>query len=341
MGDWDYKPDLGKTATDNVDDVLETEEETPDFGFDLEPTDDEDEDAEGATEDSDDVDKVEKPPVADKTAANDAAIAESVLRHVGKDTLIRVKGVEKPIGSFAPAEIVNWLQKSMRADQTMQEAAAQRRQVEEERRKLEERSALLEKGAAMVSERLSGGQGQGQPQAGNVPDFLKPGQYDTEETTALKQFAAQQQQRLERLEGTFSQRQQEDKLRGIQHELEGLAKDYPLASRDEVLAVKLAHPEVSTEDLMRMAHDYYSGGEHIKSAMAANPTFKREYDAEVVKQYIARKNSAKKIAGQPAAANSSSSKVSEKGKIPIRNFDDAAKASYAYLKETKRLADED
>jgi len=193
----------------------------------------------------------------------------------------------------------------------------------------------------LVSDNLRGIQGTGAPKGGNVPDFLKPGQFDTEEVAGLKQFAAEQQQRLDRLEGNFSQRQQEEKLRGIQGEVDTLYRDYPMASRDEVLAVKLAHPEVNTEDLMRMAHEYYSSKDHIDSALKHNPTYKREYEQEVIKQYLARKQSAKKIAGQPAAANSSSSKVSEKGKIPIRTFDDALVASRAYVREAKRIADED
>lgn len=342
---WDYQPDLGKKATDDVDSIVETgdDEDVPDFGFDMDGADD-DEDADGVTEESDDesVEEPEKKSVDTnkQQQANDQAIAENVLRVVGKDTLIRVKGVEKPLSAFSPSEIVNWLQKSMRADQTMQEAAAQRRQIEEERRRLDEHRALLEKGAAMVQDRL-GGENRGKSQEGNIPEFLKPGQYDTEEVTALKQFAAQQQQRLDRLEGTFSQSQQQDKLRGIQSEIENLSKEYPLASRDEVLAVKLAHLDVSTEDLMRMAHEFYSSKEHIDSAMKANPTYQREYDESVIKRYLARKQSAKKIAGQPSAAKSSSSKVSEKARIPIRSFDDAIVASKAYLRESQRLASED
>ncbi|MCK7532359.1 MAG: hypothetical protein MZV63_15665 [Marinilabiliales bacterium] len=114
-----------------------------------------------------------------------------------------------------------------------------------------------------------------------------------------------------------------------------------MASRDEVLAVKLGHPEASTDELMRLAHNYYSSKEHIDSAFKSNPTYKREYDEAVVKQYIARKQSAKKIAGQPVAAGSSSNRVVERGKVPIHTFDDATKASKAYLRESKRIAEED
>lgn len=342
---WDYTPDLGKKATEDVDDVVGTEEETPDFGFDMEDADDEASSI-GAMDDSEDAPAKEpvKKPVADGSAdaANKQEVdkaAEQVLKYVGGDTLVRIKGTERPLKDFSPQEIVNWIQKSARADQVMQEAAASRRQVEAERRQLEEHRALLEKGAAMVQDQL-GGKKEGESHAGNLPDFMKPGQYDTEEVTALKQFAAQQQQRLDRLEGSFSQRQKTDELRGIQQEVENLKKDYPMASLDEVLAVKLAHPEASSAELMEMAHKYYCSQEHIDAAFKSNPTYKREYDESVIKQYIARKQSAKKIAGQPVAANSSSSKVTEKGKIPIRSFEDATKASHAYLRESRRMADE-
>jgi len=342
---WDYTPDLAKKATADVDDVVETEEDVPDFGFDMDDADDE-ASSEGAMGESDDkpVKEPVKKPVSDGTA--DAAnvqdvgkAAEQVLKYVGGDTLVRIKGTERPLKDFSPQEIVNWIQKSARADQVMQEAAASRRQVETERRQLEEHRALLEKGAAMVQDQL-GGRKDGETQEGNLPDFMKPGQFDTEEVAALKRFSAQQQQRLDRLEGSFSQRQKTDQLRGIQQEVENLKKDYPMASLDEVLAVKLAHPEVSSAELMEMAHKYYSSQEHIDSAFKSNPTYKREYDEAVVKQYIARKQSAKKIAGQPITAGSSSSKVTEKAKVPIRSFDDATRASHAYLRESRRIADE-
>lgn len=339
--DWDYKPDLGKTATEDVDDVVETEEEQePDFGFEM----DDEEESDSVDEDESIEEEERKPAATAKTPAEPspeaAAIKEQVLRLVGDTAVVKIKGVEKPLKSFAPEEVVNWISKAMRADQVFNEAAATRKQVEEERRQLEEHRALLEKGAAMVQDRLAGTGEKGRPEEGNLPDFLKPGAYDTDEVTALKQFAAQQQQRLDKLEGTFTRSQQQDKIKSVQSEIETLSKEYPMASKDEVLAVKLAHMDTPTEELMRMAHDYYAGGEHIETAMKNNPTFKREYDEKVIKQYLARKQSAKKIAGQPAAANSSSSKVSERGKTPIRNFDDAYKASRAYLRESKRLADE-
>jgi len=341
--DWDYKPDLGKTATDNVDDVVETEDDQPEFGFEMD--DDEESDVEETEDDSMDEEAEERKPVAPakpptETSPDAQAVKEQVLRLVGDTAVVKVKGVERPLKDFSPDEVVNWISKAMRADQVFNEAAATRKQVEEERRQLEEHRALLEKGAAMVQDRLAGGGERGKPTDGNVPDFLKPGAYDTEEVTALKEFAAQQQQRLDKLEGTFTKSKQQETIKSVQQEIETLGREYPMASKDEVLAVKLAHMDTPTEELMRMAHDYYAGGEHIETALKHNPTFKREYDERVIKQYLARKQSAKKIAGQPAAANSSSSKVSERGKIPIHSFDDATKASRAYLRESKRLADE-
>lgn len=338
---WDYQPDLGsksKVTEEDVDDVIERDDdEEPDFGFEMDAA-DEDEDIEP----SEPLEKPAKKPVDKGTvdganAPDSNQVAEAVLKHVGGDTLVRIKGVEKPLKDFSPQEIVNWIQKSARADQVFQEAAASRRQVEEERRRLEEERARLSQEAGQGR----GREGSAEPRKGTIPDFLKPGQFDTEEVTALKQFAAEQQQRLERLEGNFSQNQQKDKLRDIQHEVDELAKEYPMASRDEVLAVKLSHPEAPTEELMRLAHNWYSSKDHIDAAFKSNPTYKREYDEAVIKQYIARKQSAKKIAGQPVAAGSSSSKVAEKGKKPIRTFDDATKASHSYLREMRRVSEED
>ncbi|MCK7532360.1 MAG: hypothetical protein MZV63_15670 [Marinilabiliales bacterium] len=149
---WDYNADLGKKATEDVDDVIEREDEAqPDFGFDMEDADDDDaiEPSEGS-----EVDEPAKKPVGGGTpdAANAQGevdkLADAVLKHVGGQTLVRIKGIEKPLEQFSKQEIVNWIQKSARADQTFQEAAASRRQVENERQRLEEERARLSRDAS-------------------------------------------------------------------------------------------------------------------------------------------------------------------------------------------------
>jgi len=280
------------------------------------------------------------PPVGQRPPASQAAIPDplakavqdEVLRLVGNDTIIKIKGVERKLSELSPEEIVLGIQKGIRADQIFNEMSGERKKLEEDR-------ALVEKGATFVQQyidRVQSGKGLGgetvNPQ---LIALLKPNPDDTEETLYLKQNLAANIDRMSQFENQYRINEHQTRMQGIANEVLGLAGEYPMASVDEVIAIKAARPNAHTEDIMRAAHNYYCSEEHIKNAITANPVFKREYEAEVIKNYLGKKQGAKKIPGVKSGA-SNSEKVSERARSPISDFDSADAAAKAYLNELRK-----
>jgi hypothetical protein len=342
--DFDYDENQAKLnppSDEKEDDAEETEEESTDeFEMDdYDPSEDHDEDSEDEEEPP--AEKVEpevkptevKPePTPTLTPVQAEAIKAEAIKLVGEDAVLTIKGVERKLKDFSPQEIVIGLQKGVRADQIFNELSVDRRKLEEER-------ALVERGAVVIQdylEKINSGQvANAASHQGPPAELLRITEDDTEETVQLKQVVAAQAQRLGHIEGAFRNTASEAKLKGLVDEVRSFDKDYPMASVDEAIAVKLARPDINTEDLMRAGHNYYSSEAHGRAVMAANPTFKRAYDDEVIKQYLARKQPSKSITGTKSSS-SGSKKLSESAKKPIRDFKGADAGAKAYIRELMR-----
>lgn len=348
MGDFDYdeiQSKLNPTSdeADSKEDV-EIDRESDEFSMDdYDPEEDvdkeEDEEEEGdkptptpAPADQKPAEGVQAEPQGITTQQAEAIKAEAI-KLVGEDTVLTIKGVERRLKDFSPQEIVNGLQKGVRADQIFNELSAYRRQLEEEK-------ALVERGATMVQQYLDQAK-RIQPTAATQGQFNPPAALvtvhpdDPEEVVVLKQTIAAQAQVLGTLQGQYQSESQHNQLSSLVKEVESFSRDYPMASVDEAIAIKLARPDINTEDLMRAGHDYYSSKEHLLSGFKANPEFKRAYDDEVIKNYLAQKQGGKSFSGSKSGS-SSPKRVTETAKKPIRDFRGADEGAKAYLKELMR-----
>jgi hypothetical protein len=260
------------------------------------------------------------------------AVQDEVLRLVGNDAIIKIKGVERKLSDLSPEEIVLGIQKGIRADQIFNEMSGERKKLEEDR-------ALVEKGATFIQQyidRVQSGKGIGGETANpQLLALLKPTPEDTEETLYLKQNLAANIDRMSQYENQYRMTEHKNRMQGIANEVLGFKDEYPMASVDEVIAIKAARPNANTEDIMRAAHNYYCSEEHIVHAIMANPVFKREYEAEIIKNYLNKKQGAKKIPGMKSGS-SNSEKVSERARSPISDFDSADAAAKAYLNELRK-----
>jgi len=302
-----------------------------------ESVDDEDEETPESTPKTPEAKKPE-PPV------DDSALKETLIRQLGEDFTLKVKGIERKLKDIPSTELKNGLQKAFRSDQIFNELSAERKQVEDEKRRYEEQRMRQE----MEFERLR-----------SEMDMLKRGaprpvdpytgqpidQYDTSfsptdspEARQYKSQLAETQKRLAEIENGMKQTSQQQFVSGIENEIRTLSKEYPMAPLDEVIAVKLARPEVKTEDLMKAAHDYYRGDQHIELALANNPEYRQKLAESIVKSYLAKRQSARKITGVPKGS-SGSERVTESRKAVIRDFKGADAAAAAYLKEMGRRSD--
>ncbi len=307
----------------------------------------EEEEVEGETEEKEEV--VEKPEKvkADETgltATQQQAVKDQVLKIVGPDAILKVKGIEKKASDLTPQEMTVYLQKGMNADRLFQEHAAAKKQVDSERETVRQSALALQE---YMKEHPAGrtgsqsGLADGSGYITKLPDYLKPHPDDTPEVQQWKESQVQMLDEFNAMKryvvGNAQQAVDQKKV----DDVVALRDTYPMASIDEVLAVKSVRPNVDSEELMRASHNYYSGTDFMKKAMTANPTFKREYDAEVIKSYLAKKGGAPKIPGKKARG-SSIEKVSFGGerKNVKGTFEDADKLSRQYLHEVDKMEKE-
>jgi hypothetical protein len=276
------------------------------------------------------------PPDADAQELKDALIAQN-----GADFVLKVKGIERKLKDIPSAEIKAGLQKAFRSDQIFNELSAERRAFDESRRQFEEQRTRQEQEFREMRQQVESLRG-GHPR----PDKYDPyGQReedgalsptDTPEVRQYKVELAKTQEKLAQLEEGMHKNSQIAFVTGVEQEIKALSKDFPMAPLDEVIAVKLARPEVKTEDLMKAAHDYYRGDQHIELALANNPEYMKRLEEKMVKDFIAKRQSAKKIVGVPKGSSGSNKVVSEGKKQPIRDFKSAEVAARAYINEMGR-----
>ena len=349
MSIWDdaeAKANAGSTPNENEDQDLDVLKDD-----DLSEEDDLDLDDEVESEEEEEVTEDKAKEVVEKkaddtglTPEQQAAVKEDVLKYVDGNTILKVKGIEKKASDLSPKEMVVYLQKGMNADRLFQEHATSKRELEHQR-------AIVERDAMALQNELSkqgagqagglSGKGKGLGLVTTLPEYLKPTPDDTPEVQQWKESQVQMLDEFNAMKRyIMGNAQRETDVRKV-NEVMALKDTYPMASVDEVLAVKSVRDDVDSEELMRASHNYYSGGDFLKKAIDSNPTYKREYDAGVIKNYLAKKSSAPKIPGKKVRS-SGVDKVSfgSSKKNTMRTFEDADRLSRQYAREINKMSKE-
>ena len=349
MGDlWDFEANQKKLASTN-------DSNDSDLDVDLDALDDDkidkDEDVDteedvdvGTKEDKTDVDAGVKPDVtkADESGlsvAQQKTIADQVLKLVGPDAILKVKGVERKASELTPQELTVYLQKGMNADRLFQEHALAKKELSRQRE-------IVEQGATALQEYLrehpagqSGARTDGL--ITSLPDYLKPHADDTPEVQEWKMSQVKMLDEFNTMKSYILNTEQRSVDQQKVNEIVALRETYPMASVDEVLAIKQARPNIDSEEIMRASHGYYSGADFVKKALASNPTFKREYDAEVIKGYLAKKSGAPKIPGKKVHGGAIEKVSFGIDRKNVKGtFEDADKLSRQYLSEIDKMEKE-
>lgn len=314
--------DSAEELEEEVDKVDEDYDSEDVYMDDTDPNDDED-DNEDDLEEEEEVDEVEEEEVAD---SEEEQIRRDVLEVVGEDTILRVKGREFRAGDLTANELVKHLQKGIRSDQLFQDAAQERAELAQEKERIQRDSRMLESISPKPTRQQT-----------NLPKELQPMEGDSTEVRVLKETISNLSNQMSTLETSSKEtasRQFEDQLLG---QLDSLQKDYPCASIDEAVAVKVMRPNMDLEEIMEISHNSYRQGDHIERALEANPEFKREYDENVIAQYNLNRNKANRIEGTRRRAASGSQRISSQKRVIPKDFDEAAEMSRTYLGEVERL----
>ena len=278
----------------------------------------------------------EKPAETDDAEDPYSKIREDILKTVDEDTILKIKDKELRAGDLSKEELVMYIQKGVRADDLFNEAAGMRRQLEQER-------ALVTKGAQAVQQLLdqqgSSEQQSQDPAMKEVLDKLKVDEYnDTPTEKTLKVLATELIKEVGTLRNDVQEGQRNTYESAVVGEIKSLKKQFPLASVDEVLAVKTSHPDASLERLMEAGHNYYASLDFVKQSLSNNPQAKREYDDEVIRNYNATKGKTKNVPLR-RSRTSGSKKVSEKARPRMGfefDFDNAEALGKDYLNEVAK-----
>jgi len=344
-GEFDYdviQKQLNPTSDVEEKENVEVDEEDDFFSMTPRDVEGEDEDEEESPEGDDKDVKEKSPEKKEPTDAEAEALKSAVIKQYGEDFSLNIKGNVRSLKDVPADELKNGLQKAFRGDQIFNELSNARKQFEEERRQFEEQKSQQEATLGELKTRLNNLM---KMNPGNAPRYnqfgqpetedVSPSPYDSPETRAYKEEVARTQERLNTLESGLNKSSQEAYVRSIKNEIESLAKDYPLAPVDEILAIKLVKPEVKTEELLQAAHDYYRADERIDIAIRSNPEYMKKLEEQVIKNYLARRQSAKKVTGVQKSS-SGSEKSFTKGNVPIRDFKQADAAARGFLREMAR-----
>ena len=262
--------------------------------------------------------KEEKEETLIKPSEEEDKAALEVLKYLEGKTLIKVKGVERDLKDLTPEEIRVRLQKGDRFHEEMDRLSVERRTIEADRLK-------VNRDAEQVNRLMNQyGKPQGEqaikPQ---LPEGLKPHEEDTESEKSLKGYIAQLATQVNQLRQGQVETKQTAESDAMIQEVDSFVEDYPLASREEVLAMKAVRPDIGTKELMEVSHNYYSGDEFMEKYFKVNPDKLREIEEKALLKSTADQQKAgrKAVARKKAGSIVSSKTHTKKKKIP-RNFDE-------------------
>ena len=333
-GGMEYSGEDKDDSDDKDDDTPKTFDEIDEKEFD----DDDEDETELSDEDDEDVDTVDKTDEdvdkddedvdkddADADPSDDDKLKADLIKHViGEDgkgsTKYVVKGQELDLRDLTPEEIKQRFSQAGGWQKGMEDNATERKQIQKDRE-------TLDRGAEQVNELMQRyGDIAKAESKGKVttPEFLKPTEFDSDETKAVKEFAAKQHQDIESLKksneaATFSQAEN-----AIIREIEHNQKEYTCGSPEEVIAIMSQNPNISIRDAMEASHKHYSGDAYFEKIKAARPDLVRAMKEEGIREHLARKNQTTRTkVPRRRSSSTASTKVStgKKAKVPT-TFDE-------------------
>jgi len=338
--------DAQKTAEDLDQDLGETEELTPEEEADIEK-----EISEATPEElaaaEDKLAREEKP--AEEAPAKPQykfgekesdEVKRELIKKLGEPTRLKSKGKEYALKDLPNDEVVKFLQLGIRSDQVFRELAELKQSV------LQEQTATR-RAAEAVNQAMASVQQPARREAGPTPATLPPGlaptQYDTEETLQLKGVIAGLMDQVQDLSRNYETQAVSQGEARVIKELQDLKEEYPMMSPEEVVAVKAMHRNIPLEEIAKVSHDHYQGKDHFMEILKHNPTLRREYEEEVIKNYRLALQNRKAVASKPTTGRHTVRPVpeSQRTKKSELDFDKAEANARAMIKEKYRAEAEE
>lgn len=297
------------------DDEWEMSEE----GADLEYTADDKEEKEEKEEVSPDGEKEEKVETEKKLTPEEEAdkkAMDEVIHHLDADgggTKYKIKGKEYDVRDLTPQEFKDRFSKAGRFYEAMEELANERKQVQEKER-------LAEEGARR-SQEIMEKYGGGKPDEVKIPTALKVLEDDPEDVRALKEMNAQMYTELQGLKTNYQQQAQTMTEQELFRQLDTVTKEFPMASKEEIVAVKYNYPDADLRTIAERSHNNRISDPYIDAVLDARPERLREIREKAIEEYLAKKQQVTKVSRKKSSTTVSSKASSAKKRTP-RTFDE-------------------
>jgi hypothetical protein len=219
-----------------------------------------------------------------------------IVKTIGKDAFLRVKGKDYPLADFTPEEIRTFLQKGLRADQLMRESADARKAMDQERLTLQAQQAQVQQYIQQYMVQPSGAR-PGQP-APPVPPELQVSEYDAPEVAALKKTVVDLKTQFDQIASGYRQQETSRGEQALVNEINSHRETYPLASLEEVIAVKLMYPQAPVEQLMQKSNEFYASEKYVEKVLQHKPELARALEDKAVAKYLAKKGQVQNVPGR-------------------------------------------
>ena len=260
---------------------------------------------------------------------------EEILRTVGGETELNVKGKWYKVSELPKEEVKNYLQKGLRFYQEMETLSGRERTITEQESLLAERARYIDS----ISQQRTGSLPGGLARATTIPKELQVNDYDTDEVKSLKSALINMGSKVEAIEGASQEQQLTRGKQELMNEINSYSQEYPLAGLEEVVAVKVLYPNVPVEKIMQESHRNRSSQGHIDKIFQNCPDLERHYYEASVAKYLKVQKTLKVNPSKPIGSTVSNIS-SGKSKIP-RDFDEAGDLARKRLAEMQEQASEE
>jgi hypothetical protein len=260
--------------------------------------------------------KVEKEEPTKEEEA-DAKIKEDMIKYLddeGGGTKYVIKGKEYDLRDLSPQEFKDRFSKAGRFYERMEELATKEKT-------LVERERTVEDGARRSQEIMRRYGTEGKADEVKLPKAYEPHEDDTDTERALKAENAELYKRVDAMEKSSQQQVERMTENELMRQLDGLTKEFPMASKEQIVAVMYEYPDANIRQVAENSHNLLMTDEHFNAVLDSRPERLREIEEKAVEKYLAKKQGTTKVS-RKRSSSTVSSKSSEKKTRTPRTFDE-------------------
>ena len=241
----------------------------------------------------------------------DKKVQEDAIKYLDETggTKYIVKGKEYDLRDLSPQEFKNRFSLAGRAHERMQEIA-------DKEKTLIERERLAEDGARRSQDIMHKYGGERTDRGEDLPDILKPNEDDTDLERSLKEMNANLYTKVDKLERGFEQQDFTNKEQHLYRQLDSLEQEFPMMSKEEVVAVKSLYEDADVRVIAENSHNNRVSDDYLDAVFKARPDKLREIGEKAIEEHLMKNPKVRKVSRKKSSTVASGKVSSGKKKTP-------------------------